>query len=121
MDREGALAAVPGGEGEGEGESVVGSGDTRSSGESGVGKSGDSDGSVDKGGKGDGGVDKSSDGDGGDGGLGFHERPPGFGRGTGAGPGAGPAAGFSNAAILSRNEPGLGLGGGVWSDIVVQL
>jgi hypothetical protein len=47
--------------------------------------------------------------DGGDGALGFHDTPPGFGRGAGAGPGGGfPATGFSNAAILSRNEPTLG-------------
>lgn len=50
--------------------------------------------------------------DGGDGTLGFHEIPPGLGRGAG-GPGAGPPAGFSNAAILSRKDPGLGFGGGV--------
>lgn len=55
--------------------------------------------------------------DGGDGGLGFQETPPGFGRG-GGGAGAADALDFSKAAIRSRSDPGLGLGGGDWSDIV---
>lgn len=46
--------------------------------------------------------------DGGDGTLGFHNTPPGFGRGAGTGPGDEFSVGFSNAAILSRSEPTLG-------------
>ena len=51
--------------------------------------------------------------DGGDGAFGFQEANPcGFGRGTGAGPtGVDAVADFSKAAILSRMEPGFGLGG----------
>lgn len=49
----------------------------------------------------------------GDGALGFQASPPGFGRGAGAGRSTGVEAGlFSNAAILSRREPGFGFGGG---------
>jgi len=52
--------------------------------------------------------------DGGEGALGFQdENPAGFGRT--AGPGGGGAAvvdDFSNAAILSRRDPGFGFGGG---------
>ena len=57
--------------------------------------------------------------DGGDGTLGFHETPPGFGRGTDGGEFPAAAAGFSNAAILSRNEPTLGfVGEAVGSDMI---
>lgn len=50
---------------------------------------------------------------GGEGTLGFQDwKPAGLGRGAGAGAGAVDAADFSNAAILSRSEPGFGLGGG---------
>jgi len=50
--------------------------------------------------------------DGGEGAFGFQDNPPGLGRGAGPGPGPVVEEGFSNAAILSRNEPGLGFGGG---------
>ena len=55
-----------------------------------------------------------ADGDsGGVGALGFQDaKPAGFGRGAGAGAWGAEDADFSNAAILSRNEPGLGFGGG---------
>lgn len=50
---------------------------------------------------------------GGDGALGFHDwNPAGLGRGAGAGAGAADVADFSNAAILSRSEPGFGFAGG---------
>ena len=50
---------------------------------------------------------------GGEGTLGFQDwKPAGLGRGAGAGAGVAAAADFSNAAILSRSEPGFGLGGG---------
>lgn len=57
---------------------------------------------------------------GGEGALGFQDwKPAGLGRGAG---GAGPAAAdFSKAAILSRREPGFGLGGGGWSDMMVTV
>ena len=61
--------------------------------------------------------------DGGETGLGFHEaNPAGLGLGAG-GAGAGPddVDDFSNAAMRSRKEPGLGFGGGDWSDIAVGV
>jgi len=58
---------------------------------------------------------RSNSGDcGGEGTFGFHDcRVEGFGRGAGAGGGAEPLLAFSNAAILSRREPGFGFGDGV--------
>jgi hypothetical protein len=49
--------------------------------------------------------------EGGESGLGFHCSPPGFGLG-GGGPCVFVSGFFSNAAILSLNEPGFGFGGG---------
>ena len=51
--------------------------------------------------------------DGGDGTFGFQDaNPEGLGRGAGTCPVEGTVADFSKAAILSRKEPGFGLGGG---------
>lgn len=46
--------------------------------------------------------------------MGFHDaNPAGFGRGGGGAAVGAVVALFSKAAILSRREPGLGLGGGL--------
>lgn len=58
-------------------------------------------------------------GDGGDGATGFHDTPPGLGRGGGGTLAGTEAAGFSNAAILSRREPSF-LGGVRWSAMRVR-
>jgi len=51
---------------------------------------------------------------GGEGAFGFHDwRVEGLGRGAGAGVGAALLLAFSNAAILSRREPGFDFGDGV--------
>jgi hypothetical protein len=51
--------------------------------------------------------------DGGDGTFGFQDaNPEGLGRGAGGGLWPTDAGAVSNAAILSRKEPGLGFGGG---------
>lgn len=59
---------------------------------------------------------------GGEGGFGFHvAKPAGLGRGGGGAEAVVEVEDFSNAAILSRKEPGFGFaGGGDWSDIWLE-